>query len=307
MFTGEAVASQHGVHAAFHGLGFHAALALVGVKGDRDGFRFALQLPLAVFAVPVVGTSGSGAIGQGVLVLGTDILSSVMKLGRCDGDVHVSNCLAGLGGLVGRGGGTRAVGQDDLAGALAGLDVCTAFGGVEIAVCCQRAIDINDNIHQICVASGLCFCGRISDGLELPVLAISAPLVLIINVHGAVGRDFQLSAAVNSHLYARQQSHILIDGGGSAVDIQSDVIVDGQDIGAGVHADGKYGQRNTIQVDISVHIEDNPVCGRVIGLGEGAALRQFKHGAGSHKGDRGAGGHTAGCDGSIHIFRSARH
>ena len=91
------------------------------------------------------------------------------------------------------------------------------------------------------------------------------------------------------------------------MDIQSNIVIDRQYKALGVYAHRKHGQCNAIQGSVAVHIKHNPICVRVIGLSECTAIRQLKHGAGSYKGDRGAGGHTAGCDGSIYIFRSARH
>ena len=132
MFTGEAVASQHGLHAAFHGLSFHASLTLIGIKGDRDGFRLALQLPLAVVAIPEVGAARSGSVGEGVLFFRADILAAVVELGRGDGNLVIGGRIVLVHIRHGFRPGT--IGQNQLAGPLAAGNIRAACGRVDIAI-----------------------------------------------------------------------------------------------------------------------------------------------------------------------------
>ena len=82
MLAGEGVGVQHDGCAAFHGLGIHASLALVGVKGNGNLLNLAILHPHVLVSVIDIGVACSGGRGIGVGMSRT----AVFQEGRVDRD-----------------------------------------------------------------------------------------------------------------------------------------------------------------------------------------------------------------------------
>ena len=153
----------------------------------------------------------------------------VVQLGGGDGDSHriIAICII----LMGCGLPAGCALLNVLAGSIAGADVCAALGGVDGTDSRQTAVYIHLGILQICIGAVIGFTGRIGNRLELartPDKVIGVPFVAVINVDIFSTGDRQASALGNIDLNARQQSCILIDGHIAGLDIDGDVVGDGQ-------------------------------------------------------------------------------
>ena len=153
-----------------------------------------------------------------------------MQLGGGDGDGHrtfVRIILIGYGRLAG------CALLNVLAGAVAGADVRTALGGVDGANSRYAAVHIHLRINQVVIGTVVCLTRRIGHGLKLagaPDKVVGVPLIAVIEIDILPVCNCQTSALGNIDLNARQQSGILIDGHISGLDIDGDVIGDGQHI-----------------------------------------------------------------------------
>ena len=117
------------------------------------------------------------------------------------------------------------------AGAVAGADICTALGGVDGANRRYAAVHVHLGIDQIVVRTVICLARRIGHGLKLagaPDKVIGVPLIAVIEIDILPVCNRQASALGNIDLNARQQSCILIDRHISGLDIDGDVVGDGQ-------------------------------------------------------------------------------
>ena len=154
----------------------------------------------------------------------------VVQLGGGDGDGHrtfVRIILIGYGRLAG------CALLNVLAGAVAGADVRTALGGVDGANSRYAAVHIHLRINQVVIGAVVCLTRRIGHGLKLagaPDKVVGVPLIAVIEIDILPVCNCQTSALGNIDLNARQQSGILIDGHISGLDIDGDVIGDGQHI-----------------------------------------------------------------------------
>ena len=126
-FLGESIGFQCRIGRSRNGLCLHGALAAVCVEGHSHFTYRHFDAPLAVFIAE--GVAGLGVRSRCVAAV------CIVQLGGGDGDIHICNCRAGLCGLVGGCGGSRAVGQNHLASTVTGLDIRAAGGSVETTVC----------------------------------------------------------------------------------------------------------------------------------------------------------------------------
>ena len=160
-----------------------------------------------------------------------------MKLGSGDGDGHriIAICII----LIGFGFRTGCALLNVLTGAVVGADICTALGGVDGANRRYAAVHIHLGIDQIVVRTVICLARRIGHGLKLagaPDKVVGVPLIAVIEIDVLPVCNRQASALGNIDLNARQQSCILIDRHISGLDIDGDVIRDGQHIACRVNA-----------------------------------------------------------------------
>ena len=151
-----------------------------------------------------------------------------MQLGGGDGDGHRTFVRIILIRLVRRAGCAL---LNVLAGAVAGADVRTALGGVDAANSRYAAVHIHLRINQVVIGAVVHLARRIGHGLKLagaPNEVIAIPLIAVVNIYIFAVCNRQASAFGNVDLNACQQSGILIDGHISGLDIDGDVIGDGQ-------------------------------------------------------------------------------
>ena len=231
--TGEGVCIQCRILLCSHSLRRHRALdrvflAAVGLKGDGQLSR----LFAAPDAVDIV--DGVAGLGGRSLKVGT---VCVVQLGGGDGDGHciIAICiiLMGCGLLAG------CALLNVLAGAVAGADVRTALGGVDGANSRYAAVHIHLRINQVVIGAVVCLTRRIGHGLKLagaPDKVVGVPLIAVIEIDALPVCNCQASALRNIDLNARQQSRILIDGHIAGLDIDGDVVGDGQYISCRVNA-----------------------------------------------------------------------
>ena len=151
-----------------------------------------------------------------------------MQLGGGDGDSH---CTAARIILIGFGLRAGCTLLNIFAGAVAGADVRTALGGVDGANSRYAAVHIHLRINQVVIGAVVCLTRRIGHGLKLagaPDKVVGVPLIAVIEIDVLPVCNRQTSALRNIDLNARQQRGILIDGHIAGLDIDGDVVGDGQ-------------------------------------------------------------------------------
>ena len=230
-FTSEGVFVQCGIRLCSHGLRLHRTLdrvffASVGLKGNSQHIR----LCAAPNAAEIVDNIAS-ACGRSFSIRAV----SVMQLGGGDGDGHrlfVRIILIGFGRHAG------CALLNVLAGAVAGADVRTALGSVDGADSRYAAVHIHLRINQVVIGAVVCLTRRIGHGLKLagaPDKVVGVPLIAVIEIDILPVCNRQTSALRNIDLNARQQSRILIDRHISRLDIDSNVVGDGQHVACRVN------------------------------------------------------------------------
>ena len=252
MLAGEGVGVQHDGCAAFHGLGIHAALAAVGIKGDGDLFDLAVLHPHVLVSVIDIGVACSGGRGIGVGMSRT----AVFQEGRFDRDGVIGYCSVILGRLKSVRFGACAIGHYDLAGLAGGDDACAAGGSEQEAIGLDGAVDVNDRILQVGLCPVMGAAGRIAQGDEpvagmdifqavhtsQMVISIQAigPLVRVVNeqvvalagINASAGRfgigDVQGGPFRHAQAGAGQQGQILAHRGGAGENVNIDIAVDWQ-------------------------------------------------------------------------------
>ena len=125
------------------------------------------------------------------------------------------------------------------AGSFAGADVCATLGGVDSTDSRQAAVYIHLGILQIRIGTGIGFAGRIGNRLELartPDKVIRVPFIAVINVDILTIGDRQVSTLSNAHFDTCQQCGILVDGDISRLNVNRDVVGDGQHVACRVNA-----------------------------------------------------------------------
>ena len=215
---------------------FLAAILAVGVAGVAGlgagcflGITKFCVLMCARRAAPNAVDIVNGVASLGGLRLDIGAVS-VVQLGGGDGDGHrtfVRIILIGYGRRAG------CALLNVLAGAVAGADVRTALGGVDGANSRYAAVHIHLRINQVVIGAVVCLTRRIGHGLKLagaPDKVVGVPLIAVIEIDILPVCNCQTSALGNIDLNARQQSGILIDGHISGLDIDGNVIGDGQHI-----------------------------------------------------------------------------
>ena len=239
---------------------FLAAILAVGVAGVAGlgagcflGITKFCVLMCARRAAPNAVDIVNGVASLGGLRLDIGAVS-VVQLGGGDGDGHrtIAICIILIG--CGRRAGCALL--NVLAGAAAGADVCAALGGVDGTDSRQTAVYIHFGILQIRIGTGIGFAGRIGNRLELartPDKVIGVPFVAVINVDIFSTGDRQISAIGNAHFDTCQQCGILVDGDLSGLDVDRDVVGDGQHVACRVNAHVSQLQRKGVQFRLTVH------------------------------------------------------
>ena len=225
--AGEGVGRQLRVGLFEHGLSRHRTLdrvfrTAVGFKGNRQLSR--------LFATPDAVDIVNGVASLGGLRLGVGAVG-IVQLGGGDGDGHLFIAICIILIRLGRRAGCALL--NVLAGAVAGADIRTALGGVDAANSRYAAVYINLSVFKVCICAVVCLTRRIGHGLKLagaPDKVVGVPLIAVIEIDILSVCNCQASAFGNVDLNARQQSRVLIDGHISGLDIDGDVIGDGQHI-----------------------------------------------------------------------------
>ena len=226
-FTGKRVCVQCGIRLCIYGLWGHRAFdrifrTSVGFKGNRQLCGL-FAAPNAIDIVDGVASLGGRSLKVGAI--------KVVQLGGSNGDSHriIAICII----LIGCGLPAGCALLNVLAGAVAGADICTALGGVDGANSRYAAVHIHLRINQVVIGAVVCLTRRIGHGLKLagaPDKVVGVPLIAVIEIDILSVCNCQASAFGNVDLNARQQSRVLIDGHISGLDIDGDVIGDGQHI-----------------------------------------------------------------------------
>ena len=185
--------------------------------------------PDAVDIVDNIASLGGRSFGVGAV--------GVVQLGGGDGDFYCIICARII--LIGCGRRAGCALLNVLAGAVAGADVRTALGGVDGANSRYAAVYINLSVFKVCICAVVCLTRRIGHGLKLagaPDKVVGVPLIAVVNIYIFAVCNRQASAFGNIDLNARQQCRILIDGHIAGLDIDGDVVGDGQYIACRVNA-----------------------------------------------------------------------
>ena len=220
--------------AILHLLVADGAVGIAGVAilsaGGLLGISHFRVLMCASFAAPNAVDIVDGVASLGGLRLGVGAVK-VVQLGGSNGDSHriIAICII----LIGCGLPAGCALLNVLAGAVAGADVRTALGGVDGANSRYAAVYINLSVFKVCICTVVHLTRRIGHGLKLagaPDKVVGVPLIAVVNIYIFAVCNRQASAFGNVDLNACQQSGILIDGHISGLDIDGDVIGDGQHI-----------------------------------------------------------------------------
>ena len=232
-FAGERVCVQCGIRLCIYSLCGHRAFdrvfrISVGFKGNSQLHR--------LFAAPNAVDIVDGVASLGVLRLDIGTVG-VVQLGSGDGDSHriIAICiiLIGCGLLAG------CALLNVLAGAVAGAYIRTTPGGIDSTNSRYTAVHIHLRINQVVIRAVVCLTRRICHGLKLagtPDEVVGVPLIAVIEIDVLSVCNRQACAFGNVDLNARQQSGILIDGHISGLDIDGNVVGDGQHIACRVNA-----------------------------------------------------------------------
>ena len=225
--AGEGVGIQCGIGLRIYGLRGHRAFdwvfrISVGFKGNRQLDR--------LFAAPDATDIVDGVASLGVLRLDIGAVG-VVQLGGSNGDLMCRHTLTRLRVLIRRGlrAGSALLVVDT--GAVAGADVRAACGGVDAANSRYAAVHIHLRINQVVIGAVVCLTRRIGHGLKLagaPDKVVGVPLIAVVNIYIFAVCNCQASAFGNVDLNACQQSGVLIDGHIAGLDIDGDVVGDGQ-------------------------------------------------------------------------------
>ena len=200
-----------------------------------------------------------------------------MQLGGGDGDSHriIAICII----LIGFGLRAGCALLNVLAGAVAGADVRTALGGVDGANRRYAAVHIHLGIDQIVVRTVICLARRIGHGLKLagaPDEVVGVPLIAVIEIDILPVCNRQASALGNIDLNARQQSCILIDGHIAGLNIDGNVVGDGQYVACRVDIPACKRQRQRVQCRLAVYCEYKTVCLFIVILSKATGFH-FEH------------------------------
>ena len=142
------------------------------------------------------------------------------------------------------------------AGSVAGADIRAAIGGVDSAVSRQATVYIHLGILQVCIGAVIGFTGCIRNRLELartPDKVIGVPFIAIINVDIFSTGDRQISTLGDAHLNTSQQCGILVNSDLSGLNVDRNVVGDGQYITCGVDTHARQPQRKGVQFRLTVH------------------------------------------------------
>ena len=148
------------------------------------------------------------------------------------------------------------------AGSIAGADISATLGGVDGTDSRQATVYINLGILQICIGTVVGLAGSISNRLELavpPNKVIGIPFVTVINVDILTLGDSQISTLGNAHFDTCQQCGILVDGDFSGLNVDRNIVGDGQYITFGIDTHTGQLQRKGVQFRFTVHRKDQTI------------------------------------------------
>ena len=165
------------------------------------------------------------------------------------------------------------------AGSVAAANVSAAIGGVDGANSRYAAVHIHLRINQVVIGAVVCLTRRIGHGLKLagtPDKVVGVPLIAVIEIDILFVCNRQASALGNIDLNARQQSRILIDRHISRLDIDSNVVGDGQYVSCRVDIHACKRQRQRIQCRFAVYRKYKTVCLFIVILSKATGFH-FEH------------------------------
>ena len=165
------------------------------------------------------------------------------------------------------------------AGAFTGADIRAALSSVDSTDSLQAAVYIHLGILQVCIGAVIGFTGRIGNRLELartPDKVIGVPFIAVINVDIFSTGDRQVSPLGNAHLNTSQQCCILVNSDLSGLNVDRNVVGDGQYITRGVDTHTRQLQRKGVQFCFAVHSQNQTIRLFIVILGK-ATRFHFEH------------------------------
>ena len=219
-FAGEGVLWQINTRIGLTCPGSHRSFAAVGVKVNSD------VRSTAPYAIQI----GNGRTHAGICRLGVRAVC-VVQLGRSNRDFYCIICVRII--LIGFSFRTGRSLLNVLTGAVAGADIRTTPGGIDSTNSRYAAVHIHLRINQVVIGAVVCLARRIGHRLKFagsPDKVVGVPLIAVIEIDILPVCNRQTSALRNIDLNARQQSRVLIDGRISGLDIDGNVVGDGQHI-----------------------------------------------------------------------------
>ena len=299
-------------------LSIHVAGAAVGIKGDGNALDPGVTGSAVVEGIACSCAGALHKVAQFVILSGSQIGAvAIHQLSRG----HCQQSACGSTGLISCNILTCAGCHDDLTGLLGGLDGGTTLGGVQEAVDPDGTIDIQHGIVQVLgLGTGIGTAGSIAHGTHVQIAGVGEgevalhPLITVIdNQTVAVAQcidclfgvaDDQLGVCSNIHFHTGQQSKALVDGSDTGLQIDDNVIGNGQDIVHGVHIGAAQRHFHAVELCVAGEIHLQAVTVLNVVLGNGRACLGNEHTAGAHELNSSTQAHLAHEHRSSHIFLS---
>ena len=257
-------------------------IASLGQRGDvlgLDGAYAAIDVVAQHQVNQAGGTSGHPLISEGII--NNDIICSstdgLAEAAVSIGQQHGNSRNFDLGVLTGElvhiaVGGSTSLGILDHTGALGGNDLSTTGGTVDGSTCQQQAVHVDVSIGIDLTGRGLVAQAGdvLQNSLTTAAEYISTPLIDVENIDFLLSDQGRILGNIDTNTGLEQQ--LLGSSSSTAVDVDGEVTVDGQDILVGVDShDASQGHANAVDGDgITVAVtncaQDQTVLGRIIFL-----------------------------------------
>ena len=239
------------------------AVGVAGVAGLGAGCFLGITkfcvLMCARRAAPDAADIVDGIAGLGGLRFGVGAVGVVKS---CGGDRN-GHCIIPVRIiLIGHGFRARCTLLNIFAGSFAGAGVCATLGGVDSTDSRQAAVYIHLDILQIRIGAVIGFAGSIGNRLELartPDKVIGVPFIAVINVDILTIGDRQVSTLSNAHFDTCQQCSVLIDCDLSGLNVDRNIVGDGQYITCGIDTHTGQFQSKCIQFCFTVYRKDQTI------------------------------------------------
>ena len=260
------------------------AIAVIGVS-DRTNFTTGVTIDITVIVITMTTFAvGDPHIAISVVIVGCVCLGAAgvhgaaVAVGQQDGvhlDIHKARfCVRCT--LLDAGFLDYISVEFNHAGFPCGHNACMIGSCKNRAIHDQGAININLSIRHVTGCSdarGCAFGRHIGDRNQFRAEAVGTPVGGIHQINLVAGLQMEFCVLGNIDGTSRLQHQVLIHRCGAGIDVDGQILLQGQHKVLCVVAH----QRDGVHGEIAIHIDDQPICGRVIILGCLCACAESKH------------------------------